>query len=544
MRKLLKKVCIGIVGLIMSLIPMATISQGIASAETTNTAKPIDMYLIAGQSNAAGYSRKNIGQLTETFENVGYGGEVQRYFRELNTPSSSSYLTYDKFVWGVKAGLGASSGYVGPEYGIAKVINSQYENQPDGRKAFIFKTAAGGTPLRDVDDVIGTTTYNWGNWYPRSLWEEGYTPNTATNDPSNDATGYLYALFVENFERVYNELKDNGYAPVVKGFVWMQGCNDLGASHTLYESLLKTFIADMREDLAEITGDVDLHTMPFVIGEIATTFGYYGNVNVPSFNTMQRKVATDMGDSVATVPTADLIINNADGTINGTDIYHFNAPDAQILGERFGEKLLELNGKSFVSVSMQDNGVVKFTIDENGKITFTIEPLIAEKKYKLDKFYINNVDVTSDVADNTYIITEPEKRTYAKAEFVEMTKYNVTYNIDKKYVGVINGMKQVYENDDMTLELGVKEGYKITKVTINGAQRSSADADKHLYYLENVLEDIVIDVECESLTTNTPPQDTGNTGCAGSIATTSISVAVLGITAVGVTLFARKKKNK
>lgn len=535
MKKVFAKVCAVLMAAALYACP-ALAAKG-ATAETgqgAQNATPIDMYLIAGQSNAAGYSTKGIDLLDETFENVGYGGEVQRNFRT-GLPSSSKYLTFDKFVWGVRSGLGASSGYVGPEYGIAKAINEQYENQPDGRKAFIFKTAAGGTALRDVDGDVGTTTYNWGNWYPRSLWEDGYAPNTATNVETNDATGYLYALFVENFEKVYNELKDNGYVPVVKGFAWMQGCNDLG-HHDLYETLMKTFIQDMREDLVQITGDSTLYSMPFVQGEIATTFGYYGNVNVPAFNTMQRKVATDMGDSVATVPTADLIINNADGTVNGTDIYHFNCADAETLGVRFGEKLLELNGKSFVSVSYQQEGEVSFVVGGDGKITFTIEPTVGEKKYKLNKFFINDVDVTSGVVNGTYVLENPTSRTHAKAEFVELTRYAVNYDLDKKYVGIVDGMRWVYEGDDLRLEFAAKDGYEITKVTAGGVELVSLEEGKHVYLIENVSADVEIAVEYKKIAQEPIGKDEGQ-GCAG-------AVSLLPLAAVAIVAAVRVCKRK
>ena len=139
MRKIMEKVTAFACALLLSCNVSSCLSAVFAHAsESART--PIDMYLIAGQSNAAGYSTKGFSSLNETFENVGYGGEVQRYFRDTTKPSSSAYLEFEDFVWGVRSGLGSSAGYVGPEYGIAKAINEQYASMPDGRKAFIFKT--------------------------------------------------------------------------------------------------------------------------------------------------------------------------------------------------------------------------------------------------------------------------------------------------------------------------------------------------------------------------------------------------------------------
>ena len=151
--------------------------------------------------------------------------------------------------------------------------------------------------------------------------------------------GVLYKSLVDNFATVYTQLVEYGYTPRVQGMAWMQGEADLG-NPTGYKTLLKAFIADIRTDLKEITGDESLESMPFVIGEIATSFAYANNSQVPAFVNMQRAVASEM-ENVFTVKTEDLIIVNSDGTVNGTDQYHFNKKDCRTLGNRFGETLFE-----------------------------------------------------------------------------------------------------------------------------------------------------------------------------------------------------------
>ncbi|HBF86704.1 MAG TPA: hypothetical protein DDW54_03385, partial [Clostridiales bacterium] len=431
----------------------------------------------------------------------GYGGETQWNFR--SSGYGSSFMTADKFVWGVRRGLGSNGACVGPEYGIAKAINGQYEGAADGRKAFIFKTGAGGTALRDIDS--GNSAL-WGNWYPRSLWPDGYAPNTATNDTKNDATGYLYARFLYNFGKVYDELKAAGYEPQIKGFAWMQGCDDLG-HHTEYEGLLKAFIADMRTDLAEITGDSAVYGMPFVIGKIATTFVSHSNSNVPPFNAMQQKVADDMGNGVETIETSDLIIVNADGTYNGTDQYHFNCADMEKLGVRFGERLLELNGRKIIAVSSQQEGTVSYRMTDDGKAVFTVSAgVVGTKKYKISKLFINDVDVTAQMENGVYTLENPENRTYARAEFVEKDKYTVTYNTDDRYVSILKSMRSVYENDDVLFEFAVKDGYRIKEVKANGETVMPSEEGKARYTIENVTGNVTVDVAVESAS-GTPSED-------------------------------------
>ena len=280
-----------------------------------------DIYIIAGQSNAAGYSSKG-GSLGGVFENISYAGEIN-VPRNGGTPAQSC-LAYP-FVEEVTEGLGRASGYIGPEYGMAEVLNEHYSAS---RRAMIVKTAAGGTSLNNYSSGENN---EWGNWYPRSKWGD------KTVDAENSPMGVLYQSLVDNVAAVCEQLEEHGYTPRIQGMAWMQGEADL-ANPAGYKRLIKAFIEDIRTDLKEITGDESLETMPFVIGEIATSFSQANHPQVPSFITMQREVAAEM-ENVFTVETDDLVIVNADGTINGTDQYHFNKNDCRTLGNRFGETL-------------------------------------------------------------------------------------------------------------------------------------------------------------------------------------------------------------
>ncbi len=292
----------------------------------TDNTKVIDVYLIAGQSNAAGYSFHD-GVLTEVFPNIWYAAETDRY-RDGTYLGSSFIESFEDFSFEIKAGLGTLPERIGPEYGMAKVLSPLYsENNP----ALIFKSAAGGTALRDICEWESEI---YGNWYPRSLWPEGFTPN------KDSATGLQYHLFIENFKKAYGILKERGYEMNIRGMVWMQGCSDLNFEKE-YEKLLPVFISDIRNDLISVTGDQGLKEMPFIIGKIATTEASYNNPAVPPFNAVQQRVADSMA-GVYTVESSDLIIVKPDGSNNGRDPYHFTGEDMVTLGMRFGEKLKAL----------------------------------------------------------------------------------------------------------------------------------------------------------------------------------------------------------
>lgn len=286
--------------------------------------KVIDIYLIAGQSNAAGYS--NRGTNRDVYKNVWFSGEVDKV--RATGKTSMSMMDPVKYSKTVTPTYGRSNGNIGPEYGMAEIFNDYYDG--DETPVLLFKSAAGGTALNN--DTSGQSG-DYGNWYPRSLWPDGKV------DPKNSATGVQYYNLVENFKLIYEKLVADGYTPKVRGMVWMQGEADLGR-HNAYKTLLKTFITDIREDIASITGDQEALEMPFIIGKIATTFGSYNNSSVPAFNKMQDAVAKEM-TNVYTIETSDLIIVDESGKIVGTDQWHFSPDDAVTLGNRFAQKLLE-----------------------------------------------------------------------------------------------------------------------------------------------------------------------------------------------------------
>ena len=165
----------------------------------------VDMYLVAGQSNAAGYSAK--GTQCQTFDNVWYVGETNKELDGANANTGmGDYNTYVN----VTAGQGLTGNRIGPEYGMAKVLNEYYAGTDT--KALIVKSAAGGT---SISDTTGSNAI-FGNWYPRSLWGDAVNP---AENGATDPTGVQYHNFVENFKTVYTELVSEGYTPVVKGMV-------------------------------------------------------------------------------------------------------------------------------------------------------------------------------------------------------------------------------------------------------------------------------------------------------------------------------------
>lgn len=489
----------------MVLIFAAVIGFGGVPAKAEEAAKPIDMYLIGGQSNAAGYSLASKGGVDGSFSNIMYVGEVDKRLDGTGVGSGSNLYTYSTYSKAVTVGCGVRNGYIGPEFGMAKSLNSYYNGD---KKAIIFKSAAGGTALQDKKSGLSAT---YGNWYPRSMWKDGFTP-----DASVSPTGVQYKNFIDNFRLVYNTLKYNGYEPKVKGMVWMQGEDDLGAA-SAYKPLIKALISDIRADIAEITYDRDVEVMPFVIGEIATTFAVYNNPSVPEFNDMQREVAAETA-GVYTAKTEDLIIVGANG-IKGTDQYHFSGTDMVTLGERFAEKLIAATDETLVSVSVYGkNGTASYKFsDDKSKVTIALKP---GKNYKVSSVVVNGIESVDNVQNNelTFDVGN-EKRFAVKVKFAK--KSAIAVKVECGEGGRAEADTPVYENDRIVVTVRPDAGYKVRSVSIDGVELV-LNVETGKYESEPVTAASTVKVEFER--ENAADDDTS--GCGGKNAVLAISIAL------------------
>ncbi len=304
---------------------------GIISHAVSDEVKTIDMYLLAGQSNAVGYS--DMIDIAGTYENVWYAGEVERYAN--GYVDSYSWLDSSKWKKCVTTGYGGRVYQIGPEFGIASVLNDMYAGTDT--KAMIFKTAVGGTQM--IYNANSSSVQNFGNWSSTSTWDD--------DGVRSNLEGALYQRFLDNFTTVYNQLIAEGYNVNVKGMVWQQGESDCDKA-AAYKPLLQALITDVRNDLGGITG-TDLSYMPFVIGEINETYdgkqfpkNGYVNPYIAGFTSMQREVASQL-ENVKTVETSDLPFYTPYGKSYSVDPWHYSGYDMVELGRRFGDTLVDMN---------------------------------------------------------------------------------------------------------------------------------------------------------------------------------------------------------
>ena len=320
----------------------------------------IDIYLVAGQSNAVGYT--NIVDASAAYA---FAPELQNGFSnvllsgKLRWNTGSTYASKE-YTWiKTKLGLGmGNGGKMGPEAGMAKALAEVY-NEQSGKTAGIIKYGHGGTSiLTKVTDSTpsGSKRATWAS--PSYAVKKLGFASTAEYEAS--MTGELYREFLTVIEERLTALGARGYTNVnIKGLYWMQGENDRDQPEE-YKTAFKWFAIDLRRDLARIvrtlTGGDDRGAadMPIFVGTISQTqsleYPSAESVNL-AFIAMQ-KTLPDIVKNVYVVDNSQYAISrydentgkaNADGL--GSDQWHWNQADQLEIGYNVGKAFLDLDGE-------------------------------------------------------------------------------------------------------------------------------------------------------------------------------------------------------
>ena len=298
--------------------------------------KEIDIYFIAGQSNASGYSVFNFNTAVEDNPNFGYGFSNIWYAGDAESTGSDNAVAHRDLCWQLaRIGQGASANKFGPEAGMAEALSSYY-NSDSGKVAGFIKYAHGGTAL--LDNISGENASN-GNWVSPS-----YEATISPQSPGN-LTGGLYRDFLAQVQKNVAQLRMLGYTTInFKGLFWMQGESDKG-NPTEYEKAFKYFVEDVRDDLGEIA-ETDLSALPVFVGEISRTSS---SADISTVDTNIAFIAMQQGlpdviDNVYVIASGDYDINQLVGGSNvavGTDTWHWNQEDMIAIGNLVGESILE-----------------------------------------------------------------------------------------------------------------------------------------------------------------------------------------------------------
>ncbi len=517
MKKILSVLCLFVFAFCV-LFPLTTTEKVSAS-----TATPIDIYIIAGQSNALGTSTKNDKTVTDVetsgeYHNVWYAHDGDRPLGTAEPEQLSDINLMKKYVaWGFGWTNRYGGDLIGPEYGMAQIFAP---NHTRDNPALIFKSAAGGTSM------FSENTGKYGNWCPPSRWANGYKP-----DGIDDQIGALYQNMIDGFESLYDELVSENYAPSVKGMVWVQGEYNLGY-HEVYKDYLKAFISDVRSDLMEITSDKTLGAMPFIIGGMNKTFVTNPNQNAILFAQMQQSVADEMS-GVYMLHTDDYVVVNPDGTNRNQekdgvgDSVHYCSDDMIDYGKRIGSALLSAYEETIPSVIVngKDMGTVNATVNGNTvNVSVSVEQSTTQQ-FTLASLKIDGVERVDDLTNGALTFTATSARPLIEATFTEANNFSVTYDFDETKVSPITAPKKVYEGGTLKFKLGFKKGYEAKEVKINGSV-VLADSDGY-YTLDNVQSNITVKITHQKVGAS-GGNTTSSSGCQNAVYNILAVISALG----------------
>ena len=321
------------------------ISTGSGNKEVVlGTEKIINVYLIAGQSNAVGYGMdtgnkiaKSDERFTKGFDNVLYYGSFERW----------SGKSYDGGFEPVKLGMGVDPSRSGAEIGIANAV-ADY-----GEMSAIIKCAQGATHL--YPDTTYEVSLKYGTWTSPT-----YIKNNNVDMSKNPMIGNMYNRFEDAVTKAIKLLIEDGYTPVIKGVWWMQGEAEMFTLEmaSAYRELFETLIYDTRNMLSEVSG-YDCSNVPFICGLPKWN---EKNSAAPTYQGMVRTAMTTVADSVDNVGCIDC------KPLNQHDDWHFDAAGQKYLGEAFVTFLetFEIENNSYFNEKVSINNEIKLLPNENG----------------------------------------------------------------------------------------------------------------------------------------------------------------------------------
>ena len=300
--------------------------------EITGSEKIINVYLIAGQSNAVGYGMdtgkviaNSDERFTNGFENVLYYGKQERW--------NGGML--DEGFQPLTIGMGVAADRSGAEIGIASAIAD------NGGMNAIIKCAWGATHL--YPDTGYDISLKQGTWTSPS-----YIEKHGIDLDKTPMVGNMYRRFEDSVREAIGLLIADGYTPVIKGIWWMQGEAEMFTLDMAseYRELFETLITDMRELVGDITG-YDCSTTPFICGLPKWNTK---NSAAPTYQGMVRTAMTTVAEELVNVGCVDCM------PLNQHDDWHFDAAGQKYLGEEFvaGIEEFELDETFNTKLSVND----------------------------------------------------------------------------------------------------------------------------------------------------------------------------------------------
>ena len=357
------------------------ILPSIAAAQT------IDVYIVAGQSNADG--RGDVSDLSEAqlanLENdtiisyVNPGSERERAV-PTSTPPDLDVGTngFTPLVPGGFSVDGTSARQLTPTFGPELSFGALIaEATGSNNQIAIIKVSRGGSSLRND-------------------WRVNPTVDPVPDTPE----GFLYRALLEEVPARLAELEADGSTAIVRGVVWHQGESDSNAGVDEYVERYIEFVESVRDEFGE--------DILFAVGELSRNrVDPDGSDRSILFNTNLAQLAADSADpNNLDVPSGIFLVSSLgletprslDPTNFDTDGTHFTANGQIELGERYvaAFKTVPLNESVMFDFRNEGSGVLG--ADPAGT---NFAPSVAGDTITVGGLTVEIVDVTAPEYDTT-----------------------------------------------------------------------------------------------------------------------------------------------
>ena len=252
----------------------------IASSVAASAAKPLQVYILAGQSNMQGHAK------ITTFEHIGMDPATKPMLEEMMGTDGKPKVcerVWISFIGCSKddtteqtgkltAGFGATTEKIGPEFTFGL-----YTQKTTDAPILLIKTSWGGKSLNTDFRSPSAGPYVFNETQLAGFAKQGKDV-AAMNAEKAKATGVYYRHMIEHVKKVLADPKrvvpgyDAAQGYEIAGFAWFQGWNDMvdggtypnrdkAGGYDAYSTAMAHFIRDVRKDL-------NAPKMPFVIGVI------------------------------------------------------------------------------------------------------------------------------------------------------------------------------------------------------------------------------------------------------------------------------------
>ncbi len=289
-------------------IIMALIGLCLSSTACSANKTPVDVVLMAGQSNMVGCSRvtylnNSAGSVKYQEYLNGYNG-IRIAYDNLTKDAIDVYpeqnTSHGAFVK-VMLGEGNADITFGPEVGMGETLSQTAHNN----NIFLIKYACGASNLLD-------------DWAA----------------PSSGRISGLYAGFVSYVRAQIKALQDDGYAPSIRAMCWMQGEGDSYPGYSVqYLSQLSYFVGDLREELMEFCDGTEFAFIDAGISDSPLWVEY------ATVNAAKEQFAAQNERNIY-IDTIEHGLSTSSEPPEEPDLAHYDSASMIELGHLFAEALL------------------------------------------------------------------------------------------------------------------------------------------------------------------------------------------------------------